>query len=227
MVDMFMSPVIRFLRTTGNGVAKMYDFAVWVSVVLTLGAAFCYAHSAWNGTVRPVLATWILVETTLILSAWMYLSGSGHTWEKNVGLSSGCVGTGFILTSVCAVHVRNGTLHMAFDTIQKWCLVAGGVVTIFWFMTSDHLLSYILVQVIALIGYGATVVRLLRAKYNTEPMAPWILSFFAVLLAIYPAIATNDMFAYIFLGRTIPSISLVIFLMFCAKKRGEAIPYPQ
>ena len=200
-----------------------YELAVLLSALLTCLSAACYVWYMSLEVIEPKLATWILVEMALVLSMWMYMTDPHSSWHANIGLVSGLFGTGAMLLAIAGVHVHKHTLHLAFDKTQICCLCAGFLIVFFWFVTNQRFLSYVLVQLVALTGYLATIAPLARATRNTEPMLPWILSLVASVLAVYPAIVMNESFAYIFLIRTIPSISFVIILMIQAERREREV----
>ena len=197
----------------------MYEFAVLGTVVLMLVSAVDYVRRAWIRETNPVLATWILMTVVMSLSFWMYWESPRKSWTANIGVTAGLVNIALILIGVIATNIRYGTLKVAFDKVQKWCLAGGAGVVVFWSMTNQPLISYVLVQCIALIGYFATVKRLLKAERSTEPLCMWVAILVANLCALYPAWVRNDPFSWIYLGRALPSTTLVICLIIRIKKR--------
>lgn len=202
----------------------MYTIAVIGTVVLMLVGAVHYVYCAWIRTSTPVLATWILMFVMMGLSCWMYLASDRRSWTSNIGVTSGLMNVAIILAGVLVVKIRDHVLHEeVFDTVQKWCLVGGTVVVLFWAHTDQPLVSYILVQIIALIAYWATVQKLLKATETTEPVFLWIVVFSANSLAIVPAWRDNDPFSWIYLIRAVPSTFLMIFLIGRLKRSSRII----
>lgn len=103
--------------------------------------------------------------------------------------------------------------------MQRWCLLSGAGVVLFWFITKNALMSYVLVQCIGLIAYWATAKRLWNAERVTEPIFFWFCILAANLCALYPAWVRNDTYSWIYLGRTIPTTSGMIFLIARAQRR--------
>lgn len=191
----------------------MYEVTVLITVVLMTVAAVDYVRRAWIRETSPVPATWILMMVVMGLSFWMYWVSPRKSWTANVGVTAGTLNIVIILSGVIMTNVHYGTLSVAFDRVQKWCLTGGAGVVVFWFFTDQPLISYTLVQCIALIGYFATVKRLLKAERSTEPLFLWIAVLFANLCALYPAWVKNDPFSWIYLGRAIPSTIFMIYLI--------------
>lgn len=197
----------------------MYEIAVLGTVLLMFVSAVDYVRHAWKRETKPVPATWILMVTVTGLSFWMYWTSPKWSLTANIGVVTAFVNTAFILGGVIAANIRWGTLSVAFDKVQKWCLAGGAGVVVFWSLTNNPLLSYVLVQFIALIAYFATVKRLWKAEHCTEPMFTWMTVLLAGLCALYPAWTKNDVFAWIFLARAIPSTGLMVFLIARIKSR--------
>lgn len=191
----------------------MYEAAVLGTVVLMLISAVDYVRRAWIRETNPVPASWILIVVTMSLSFWMYWQSPKRSWTGNIALTSALVNTSIILTGVIATNIRYGTLSVAFDKVQKWCLASGMGIVVFWLIADSPLISYILVQCIALVAYFATVKRLMKAERSTEPLFFWIVVLGAALCAIYPAWVKNDLFSWIYLGRAVPSTALVVYLV--------------
>ena len=189
---------------------------------MMLISAVVYVYQTATHKAHPVPATWVLMLVVLGLSFWMYWTSPRKSWTGNIAVTSGLVNIIIILAGVIATNVRDRTLSVAFDKVQKYCLLAGGVVVVFWAITREPLIAYILVQVIALIAYLATVKRLWRAEKSTEPVFIWVAVLIACLCAIYPAWIKNDTFAWIYLGRAVPSTSFVVVLILRIKHRNRA-----
>jgi hypothetical protein len=197
----------------------MYETAVVLTVVLMIVSAVDYVRRAWIQETNPAPTTWILIATTAVLSAWMYLVSPRRSWTANIQLISSVANSLIILIGVIASKVRFGKLKMEFDRGQKQCLLAGAAVVPFWMLTQQALLAYILVQAIAVIAYWATVKRLRHAKACSEPTFLWVCVLLASLCAVYPAWARRDLFAWILLVRVIPSTAIMIYLISRAKQR--------
>lgn len=191
----------------------VYEISVLLTVSLMVIAAMDYVRCTWTRKINPVPATWILIVVTMSLSFWMYWNSPQKSWTANIGVIAALVNTSIILAGVIAANIRYGTLSVAFDKVQKWCLASGVGVVLFWFLTDQPLQSYVMVQLIALIGYFATMKRLWSAKRSTEPLFVWTAVLFASLCALYPAWVKSDPFAWIFLGRAIPSTAIMIYLI--------------
>jgi hypothetical protein len=201
----------------------MYEVAVLWVIVLMLISATDYVRRAWIRETDPVPATWILMMVMMGLSFWMYWDSPQKSVTANIGVTASLVNIIIILFGVIATNIHYGTLSVAFDKVQKWCLAGGAGIVMFWFFTEQPLISYALVQGVALVGYFATVKRLLKEKRNTEPLFSWVAMLFANLCALYPAWIKNDPFSWIYLSRAVPSVILVICLIIRTKSKMRLV----
>jgi len=197
----------------------MYESTVLATVFLMLYSAWDYVRRAWKRETNPVPATWILMMVMMGLSFWMYWASPDKTWTGNIAVTSGVVNVMIILAGVIMTNLRYNTLKVAFDKVQKQCLAGGAGVAVFWFITDQPLISYTLVQCIALIAYFATVKRLWKAELSTEPLLLWVSVLLANLCAIYPAWVKEDTFAWIYLARAVPSTIFMIYLIMRIKNK--------
>ncbi len=197
----------------------VYEAAVLATIALLLISAVDYVRRAWIGETNPVPATWVLMMVMMSLSCWMYWHSPNKTWTGNIAVPTGALNVVCILTAVIILNVRRGTLKVAFDTVQQWCLAGGGVVVVFWLITKNTLISYVLVQCIGLIAYVATARRLWYAERVTEPVFFWVCVLSANLCALYPAWVRDDTFSWIYLARTIPTTTGMIFLIARVQRR--------
>lgn len=197
----------------------MYEATVIATVILMTVSAVDYVRRAWIRETNPVLATWILVVVMFSLSFWMYWMSPRRSWTANIGVIAGLGNVVTILVGIVATNLRDGTLRVAFDRVQRWCLALGGAVVVFWAVTDQPLIAYVLVQIIGIIAYVATIRRLWSAERSTEPLFLWIAVLLASLCAIYPAWARNDPFSWIYLARAVPSTAFMVVLIARIKHR--------
>lgn len=191
----------------------MYTATVITASVLLLVSAFDYVRRAWKGETKPALATWILLFTMMSMSLWMYFHSDRKSWTANISVTVGFLNVGIIFVGVFFKHLRDKTLRLEFTPVQRWCLVGGAVIMVLWFITKKPLLSYTLVQLLAVVAYIATVKKLWRATTSTEPLFLWVAVLTANLCALYPAWVKNDPFSWIYLVRAVPANAFMLYLI--------------
>lgn len=197
----------------------MYTAAVLGTLVLMFLSAVDYVRRAWVQETNPVLGTWILMMVMMGLSFWMYWESPEKSLTGNMGVVAGVLNVAIILTGVIATNIRHDTLKVAFDNVQKRCFCASGIAVLVWVITNKPIISYTMVQLVAVSGLFATAARLWRAEKSTEPLFLWVSVFLANLCAAYPAWVHNDIFSWIYLCRAIPSTGIVIYLIVRIKRK--------
>lgn len=204
-----------------------YAVAVFISAFLNLGSAFVYAYWTWRGRTQSATATWILLLMMASFGTWMYWTSPSHSLTGNVSFLAGGVNVVIIFMTVIATRVRDGTIRqVVFEPVQRICLVGGAIITGAWLVTDrEHtLVSYVLVQLLGVMAYIATMRRLWRFTNTTEPYSLWVAAFVGCLSALYPAIEKHDVYAWIYLGRATPSTLGMIVLLWRIKRRMRVAP---
>ena len=197
------------------------DIMVVATVILYTASAIDYVRLTWQRRINPVPATWILMLITISLSTWMYMQSPNHSFAGNIGNTAALLNLSMIFAGVAARHFRDRTWQVAFNRLQKSCLLLGALIVVFWWFYRDGWVSYILTQTLALVAYPPTVVRLWKAERTTEPVFVWLAVLLACLTALYPAIVMQDKLAWIYLARAIPSTTIVLLLIFRLKRREK------
>ena len=151
----------------------------------------------------------------------MYIHSPQSSLAANIAVAAGFVNVVVILAGVLFTHLRQGTLRISFDPTQRICLLSGALIFGLWLVTKRPLLSYTLVQLIAIAAYIATVNKLKRASHSTEPLFLWVAALLASLVALCPAWVKKDVYAYIYLARAIPSTIIIIVLIFNRRQSND------
>jgi hypothetical protein len=206
----------------------MYSIvAAWITSILFLLSAYDYVRRAWRRESSPTLATWILMVLVMGLSLNMYLDKPQTTLTGNIGLVAAFINLVLILIGVTVVAIREHTLTLMFNRVQLICLGLAAIVTVLWFVADAPLLSYTLAQLIAVIAYIATIVRQWgRTATKPEPLLLWWCVLLANISAIYPAVVDPNAFAWIYLGRAIPSTSILIYVIYRKHRMYDATLAP-
>ena len=192
---------------------SLYVLFVATSATFLVLSALDYVRRAIRGETSPVPATWILMMAMMLLSLWMYLQSPKSSLASNIGVTAGVVNVGIILIGVMYTNIRQKRLRISFGRSQRTCLLSGVAIYLLWLITKKPLLSYTLVQLIAVAAYVATVQKLRKSKQSTEPIFLWVAALLGSLAAIYPAWVKHDVFACIYLARAIPSTIVILVLI--------------
>lgn len=191
----------------------MENLMVIATTILYLLSAIGYVVYTLRRRNDPVPATWILMLMVFGLSNWMYWHSPVHSFAGNIANTLGLVNVLMIFAGVVIRNIRDNTWRLALSKFQIGCLLAGGLIYLFWLLANDAVIAYCLTQLVGLIAYLATAQRLWKAKKTTEPYFLWVAALLACLAAIYPAVVKQDLLAGIYLLRAIPSTIVILFLI--------------
>ena len=197
---------------------------VWTTAILSVVVAFEYVRLAWIKESEPVSATWILMFIVMALSTVMYMRTPDASLSANIGLIAALVNLTVILVGTTYVAYRDDKLkELVFDEVQLGCMVAAGVLVLFWLVTDHPLLSYGLVQFIAVAAYGATIWKQWGdvPERKPEPYLLWCTVLAANLCAVYPAVVEWDPFAAIYLARAVPTTIVMIYVVWRKRRMLE------
>ncbi|MCI5108795.1 MAG: hypothetical protein MRY49_03030 [Candidatus Pacebacteria bacterium] len=143
----------------------------------------------------------------------MYMQKESWGFGANIGLTVSTLSVWMVTAWLMTILIFRRKLRVEFNPFQWKIMGAATVAMVFWAITDDHFTAYMLLQVIAVIGYMPTMVRLWGAKKNTDSMIFWVSVFLAVLVASYAAWIRNDVEAWIYIARAVPCVLIIIILM--------------
>lgn len=188
----------------------MYNFTVWLSAAIMILGTLWYCWLIARDEARPPLSAFIILCLVFSLSLFMYAQKTAWSFSANIGLTAATLSTWMVLLSMTITYALKKKLHTEFNPFQRKILYAAIATLILWFVTDNHFLSYILLQIIAVIGYFPIIVRNWKPKEDKESLVLWSSIFFSTLVACYAAWERNDVEAWIYIGRAIPCVGVVI-----------------
>ncbi len=174
----------------------------------------------------PVLATWILFAVASSLSLWTYLHSKNHSVAANVGNAVDPLASWsavFILAYYSWRRWRRVVFE--FNRVQIGCLIAVGLILIYWFWTSNEMYANLAVQVIIVVGYVLTIRKLRPAPRNTEPIGAWVAIWLGSLISLIPAWASPNILPKVYAIRAIICIFVLFVFMIRAELRGRKPTY--
>ena len=197
-------------------------FATASVLFITSGTAwYIYLVLTRNPLMKPVLASWIVIATTMMLSFVTYWTkNQKRSLIANVGNAISVLSTGSIFLAVAYVTVVDHR-GLKFNYFQLGSLTAAAAIMAWWYrlvwirkVTST--LPNVLIQVLMAVGYAVTAEKLWHATHNTEPMFTWICIALGGLCAMYPAFKRHDQLAKLYTVRVAITTTSLIVLMYRA-----------
>jgi hypothetical protein len=195
----------------------LFEISVWITAIIMMAGSFYYCFEIKKGIVSPPPATFIIAAVTFTLSLFMYSRNPNWSFTANIGLTSAFLSAWTICIYLSAKLLREGKFFLSINNWQKFALCSALVVFIIWVITNNAFVSYLLLQIAALIAYTPVIQKLWNAKKNSESLIFWTSLFLSSLVASYAAYQRNDTEAWIYIFRAVPSTLLVVFLTLKAR----------
>jgi len=188
----------------------MKELTAWIVVFIMLSVSLRYAYQVYKKEISPALSSWLIFFTGASLSFATYMVAENRDFQSGV-LNAVDVIVILIITS--SIIVWGNTSGVLFKSFEKKYLVGAGGIVFFWIVSNDAFISNLLLQILIFIGYFPTIQNLMTEKRNTESFSAWGCVLLAAIVALYPAIIGGNILAFVYVGRTIVMVSIVLILM--------------
>ncbi len=170
-----------------------------------------YSYQIYKGQVNPALSTWVIFFLGGFLSFLTYLSASGETdFEGGIFNMVDMVGDLAVIFSVL-LWAENPRVRM--EPFEKKYLSAAGTLALFWLVSGNAFVSNLLIQLLIMVGYVPTIVKIIKRKKNTESFSSWGPYLAAGLIAGYIAFGSGDILAAAYAIKSIVMVSIVLAVM--------------
>jgi hypothetical protein len=128
-----------------------------------------YIRDTWVGKTKPHAFSWFVwsVPTLIVFAAQLVSGGGAGSWTT--GVSALMCTIIFIIALIYGERER---------TTLDYLLLGVSLIALFlWWLTSDPLLSVILVTAADVIGFGPTIRKSIQAPYEETAFTYWISGF--------------------------------------------------
>jgi hypothetical protein len=181
-----------------------------IAFVVGIGMGFRYVYLIVQKEIHPALATWVLFCVAVSLSFRTYWSSKKHSIVGNVGNFVDLILVWIILVGIFLFGENNSFLFRPFEI---GCLVASGIILLFWVLSKKHLLSNLLLQVIMTVAYFPTIYNLWYATKNTESFSVWCVWLVGGLASLVIAVLKKDTLGIVYSSRAFVLVLIILILM--------------
>jgi hypothetical protein len=184
----------------------MKTFVIFSVGLLNLFIAITYCVMMIKKRSKPALAMWFFFSIAVTISLITYLKEGNYSFSDNVLNSLDFILTLFVTIAIMVLGDRSTW----FNKFDLGCLFAVLIIVVFWFISQNHWVTNIAVQLILVIAYFPVVRRMLKARENTEPFSVWI----ALMLApVFSLLTSKGELAAIYAIRAFLCTGLLLALM--------------
>jgi hypothetical protein len=184
--------------------------AVFTVAFLMLGMCMYYSVLVFRNEVQPKLATWIILDSGVIISFISYRLTKKHSLVDNIANTTDVVFGSGILVAILFCGGWNGLRFSSFDV---WCLAAMAAILTFWIIKRNHSATNLAIQALMVLGYFPTLKNLWIAKTNPESFVTWGVMWFVCIISLYPAYKGKNRLAVVYAARGIIMVFILILLM--------------
>lgn len=184
----------------------MEKFSFYSVIILNFIINVHYVSLTIKKKIKPSLAMWIFFLIAVVGSLFSYLLEADFTPWDNILNTSDVI----LCLSMVVVIAIYGDKSMKFNKIDYICLSVVGLILLYWYISKDHFLTHLSLQVIQTLAYIPVFQRMLKSKRNSESFSVWIL---VLLISVISLFAAKGILAYIYIVRAIVCVSLLLFFM--------------
>lgn len=194
--------------------------ALLTAIVLTSGAIY-YTFLIRKREVRPALASWIILSVAFALSYATYWDSPKHSITGNIANLVALANVVCISAVLIWTLWKDELLHLEFTPWQTGCLVASGLIFVFWQVTDKAMLAFLLVQSMLVVAYIPTVQKIWGMEENTDSTIMWGSVFAGSIIGLAPAVLAGDELGILNVCRSIPSSGFTFWMMFRLDRRAK------
>lgn len=204
------------------------EISALLSTILVIVGTVWYIYLALKGVkVKPVLASWVVISSTMTLSFATYWTTPQRSLVSNACNAISVLSTGSILITALWLAMKQGK-RVSFSPFQKGCLWTSLAIAILWValvwcFRGTGIVPNILTQVLMLIGYLVTAEKLWYAKGNSESLFTWWCVLLAGMTALYTGIVSHDKLVILYAARTTFGTVMLIWLMHRAERKAQVV----
>lgn len=164
--------------------------------------------------VQPAPATWIIGCLAMNLAMVSYHAIPGRTVIENVTLYVAALEIVIVLTVLMWVLWRSGEFRVAFDWVQKSCLVVMALALGYWAFHRDQShVTFWTTQAMLVVAYLATIGKALQRREAFDSLGNWGLILTGSLVGSIPAIMMESSYGLMNSARAIIASGFTFYLL--------------
>lgn len=165
-----------------------------------------YIYLLYHKKISPSLAMWTFFSLAVGISLFTYFAAGDYNISDNILNFTDLI----LVTGVAIAILIWGDKTTKFNTFDLSCLAAVAIITVFWAVTNNHIITNFSVQSIMVISYFPVVKRMINQKKNTEAFSVWIALFLAPCISL---ISSKGFLASVYAFRAILCTGTLLILM--------------
>ncbi len=194
----------------------MKDFSIYAVSIINLLILIRSCWLIYKQRIKPALAMWTFFSIAVAISLATYMSVGSYSLLDNILNTTDLV----LVVSVAVAIFIYGDKSTRFNKFDMGCLIIVLIITAFWLITKNHLVTNLSIQTILVIAYFPVIKRFWESKENTESFTVWTGMLLAASLSL---LSSKGMLATVYALRAIISILLLLSLMVRIEMRKKVV----
>lgn len=170
-----------------------------------------YSYTTYKGRSQPPLSFSLIIWIGVVISLISFLiSPEGDILTGITNFSDSILCGLFVIV---VFFFSKGTTDQKIKKFERKYLVGVIIIILFWIITNNATITNIVTQILLIYGYAPMVEKIVTEKEKTESEKTWFLSLVVCLCSLWPASMGNGFLPYLYSGRAIVMVSIIIFLI--------------
>lgn len=189
-----------------------------------MGAMGWYYPLILRRRVNPAPATWIIGCFAMNLAMVSYHAIPGRTLIENITLYAAAFEITIVLVLLVVMLLRSGEFRVAFDWMQKLCLVVMAVTLIYWaFNKKQAGVTFWTTQALLVVAYLATITKAIQRRIAFDSIGNWSFVFAGSIIGSIPAFMMASPYGIANSVRAIVASGITVaVLIYYDRKNGQS-----
>ena len=199
----------------------MKNAAGLLTFLSLMGAMGWYCPLILRRRVNPAPATWIIGCLAMDLAMVSYHAIPGRTLIENVTLYAAAFEITIVLGVLAVVLWRSGEFRVAFDWMQKSCLVVMVVAVIYWsFNKEQSNVTFWTTQTLLVVAYIATIAKAIQRRTAFDSIGNWSFIFAGSVIGTIPAVMMASPYGIANSIRAVVASGITVFVLVYFDRRN-------
>lgn len=179
-----------------------------------------YLWGIRKGTVKPVLATWLLFAFAAILS---FCTDFAETGTEGIRANFFNLADSCAILIVLVVILCRKDRRTSFTLFERCCIGASFFIALLWFVSGQNVIAHLSIQGILFIAYIPTWRHLWTSVTNTESLWMWFFDFVASVLGLIEPLRTMSLLPLVYTSRAVICTLLVVILVLRVQQKEKRV----
>ena len=193
---------------------------IYTGIVVCIAIYFViYLRGIFSGKVKPVLATWLFMSLAVLIS---FLTDFHQSGIAGISANFFNVADSFAVITIFIIILLRKDTRKTFTQFEKICIGLVVAILLAWLFDAGDVFTHLAIQAILVIAYLPSLVKLWKAKENTEALGTWTFDCIASILGLIIPVMQGDLLPIVYGVRSVVSTVLMIIFIIRIKLKYPA-----